>query len=444
MKHKPAFIVPAIFIMLLMLITCSRARAGDIPCGRTYGGPDSDWIQDIAVTGDGLIYAVGYSVTPEGKPAYVVKLDAHGNEIWSHTYKRTIARAVVPTGDGGAVIAGQRLLRLDKNGAVVWEYEYGDRGMELRSVLGTDDRGFVAAGPEGIVKVDDTGNLIWKYEARHTYCCALAHTPEGHIMAATTGGHTLYLWEINAQGEPVLEKQYEQYYVIPAASIRRNIDGAELENYSFSFGIAHALAPLTTGGFVAAGEMGQVDDRLGHMLAQYYAVGFNGDGELLWGAHYGGPGKDEAYAAAASPGGGFAVVGTAKSNAALQDDFYSQLLASVESDEEGEDGIDISEFEENFQDEEGNPLPLDAQEALVSMGRALMSPGDILVVRADARGNILWERRFGGTGHEDARGIAAAPHGGFYVAASTESYGNGDMDFWVFKVSPDGMCDKNF
>jgi len=64
--------------------------------------------------------------------------------------------------------------------------------------------------------------------------------------------------------------------------------------------------------------------------------------------------------------------------------------------------------------------------------------GDVLIVRTDAQGAVLWERTWGGTGYEQAWSIAPAPAGGFFVFGETDSYGAGDRDFLLLRIDGQG------
>lgn len=69
---------------------------------------------------------------------------------------------------------------------------------------------------------------------------------------------------------------------------------------------------------------------------------------------------------------------------------------------------------------------------------------DVLVVRLDALGNLLWQKAFGGAGQDFATSIEVALDGGYILGGRTNSVtgdvsGNhGDYDGWVFKIDDSG------
>ncbi|UCD87409.1 MAG: PKD domain-containing protein, partial [Desulfobacterales bacterium] len=53
-------------------------------------------------------------------------------------------------------------------------------------------------------------------------------------------------------------------------------------------------------------------------------------------------------------------------------------------------------------------------------------------------GTIAWQKTYGGTGDEEARGVQEAVDGGYIVVGSTSSFGGGNKDVWLLKLNTDG------
>ncbi|HPN13971.1 MAG TPA: hypothetical protein PLA65_18070 [Spirochaetota bacterium] len=66
---------------------------------------------------------------------------------------------------------------------------------------------------------------------------------------------------------------------------------------------------------------------------------------------------------------------------------------------------------------------------------------DIWVVKLNSAYNIEWEKAFGGTSTETASGIVENSDGSFFVAGNTKSYGKGNYDFWMLKLSSLGALE---
>jgi len=67
--------------------------------------------------------------------------------------------------------------------------------------------------------------------------------------------------------------------------------------------------------------------------------------------------------------------------------------------------------------------------------------GDILLMKLTLDGEVLWERAWGGEGYEQAWAVTPATDGGYYVFGETDSYGAGDRDFLLLKITEDGRED---
>jgi len=61
------------------------------------------------------------------------------------------------------------------------------------------------------------------------------------------------------------------------------------------------------------------------------------------------------------------------------------------------------------------------------------------VLRLDAAGRPLWQRRDGGRDTEQFYGVVAAPDGGAFVAGHTRSTGVGESDLWIERLDPRGV-----
>jgi len=63
---------------------------------------------------------------------------------------------------------------------------------------------------------------------------------------------------------------------------------------------------------------------------------------------------------------------------------------------------------------------------------------DAWLVRADARGNVLWDRTFGGAKKDAAHAVVALADGSFAFAGSTSSPPARGMDAWLVRLEADG------
>lgn len=63
---------------------------------------------------------------------------------------------------------------------------------------------------------------------------------------------------------------------------------------------------------------------------------------------------------------------------------------------------------------------------------------DSFIVKLDSTGAPLWKFTYGAAGDEDVQSIKATNDGGLIVAGYTTSFGAGQYDMWIMKLSSDG------
>lgn len=76
----------------------------------------------------------------------------------------------------------------------------------------------------------------------------------------------------------------------------------------------------------------------------------------------------------------------------------------------------------------------------VVLGTIYMEPGntDILAVKTDKYGKMLWSRHFGGTKNDEGRSLVELPDGGLAIAGNSNSYGHGGYDILLIKIDAQG------
>jgi hypothetical protein len=63
---------------------------------------------------------------------------------------------------------------------------------------------------------------------------------------------------------------------------------------------------------------------------------------------------------------------------------------------------------------------------------------DAWIIKVDLNGELVWERTAGGEGFDMATCMAVSNYQGCLVGGFTFSFGNGQRDFWLFKVDDSG------
>ena len=63
---------------------------------------------------------------------------------------------------------------------------------------------------------------------------------------------------------------------------------------------------------------------------------------------------------------------------------------------------------------------------------------DVYLVKTDNVAAITWTKTYGGSGADSANSIYLTSDGGYIIAGSTDSYGNGGTDMYVIKTDAAG------
>jgi hypothetical protein len=63
---------------------------------------------------------------------------------------------------------------------------------------------------------------------------------------------------------------------------------------------------------------------------------------------------------------------------------------------------------------------------------------DVYLVKTDSAGNVVWQKNFGGIGHDCGYCVRQTSDGGYILIGDTESCGNGGYDMYLIKVSASG------
>ena len=206
---------------------------------RTFGGGGGDDGHNIIQTSDGGYLLVGKTTSfgAGGYDSYVIKTDTEGEEEWSRTYGTEVDEAflsAVEVEDSYDVLAGLQgvfgfggpdlmwLVKIDHEGEVVWERNYGDDQSDYRfySMAMTFDGGFILGGYRGfdffIVRSDSIGAVMWTdiIGGRPTDRCysVVTTVDSGYAYAGETGlldNRLDQMWLIKTAPDPVYENAVE-------------------------------------------------------------------------------------------------------------------------------------------------------------------------------------------------------------------------------------------
>lgn len=154
---------------------------------RRFGGDEEDYLEKIIATEGGYLLAGATESFGHGElDAYVIKIDAAGNRIWSRAFGGTDddrAHDIIETDDGYMMVGttdsfGRRyndvyVVKMNKNGNRIWHKAYGGSKDEEGFAIVADEGGYVIAGKAEsysgglrsdlyLFKIDENGKLLWE------------------------------------------------------------------------------------------------------------------------------------------------------------------------------------------------------------------------------------------------------------------------------------------
>jgi len=160
-------------------------KAGKEEWYNAYGGEDDDDASDVIALKDGyLLVGSTDSFGLTRNDVFVAKIDKKGKLLWQKTYggdRDDHGYAVTQSPDGGFVIAGKSesfsrrngfdlyIFKIDANGTLKWEQNYGDESDDAGYDIITTDDGYLIVGEQKtrisrdsdvwVLKVDFNGEL---------------------------------------------------------------------------------------------------------------------------------------------------------------------------------------------------------------------------------------------------------------------------------------------
>jgi len=225
----------------------------------------------LCLSGDGGFVVVGATCSNSSckvaDKGVVLRMDKNGTLLWE-TRLDGKARYVAPCSDGGYLITGDHLVKIDASGSLLWTKDFGPSGHIIPADQGNN---FIFNIPgDSLAKIDSGGEVIWRDELRaNTTVRMITRTSDGGYAAAGySQGHT-YLLRIDANGRRVWDRIYAGNYSEWAYSICQTEDGGF----------------ITTGSTCSCGS-GWYD---------VHVLKVDSDGDLVWHRVYGGSDIDTGW-----------------------------------------------------------------------------------------------------------------------------------------------------
>jgi len=360
---------------------------------KTFDGEEEDGKPtSIQQTTDGGYIVAGWTYSLDSNDVYILKLNSKGEVEWQKTFggeEEDVANSIQQTTDGGYIVAGWTksfgsggydvyILKLNSKGEIEWQKTFGGASSDgAKSIQQTTDGGYIVAG--------------W-------------------TKSFGSGGYDVYILKLNAKGEVEWQKTF----------------GGEDDG-------ANSLQQTTDGGYIVAGWT----ESFGSGEADVYILKLNAKGEVEWQKTFGGEDDDGANSLQQTTDGGYIVAGWTESFGSGGYDVYILKLNA-----KGE-----VEWQKTFGGEDDD----DAKSIQQTTDGGYIVAGwtddfergeyDAYVLKLNAKGQLEWQKMFGGKYNAVANSIQQTTDGGYIVAGWTESLGSGWEDIYILKLDPKGWID---
>ena len=374
----------------------------------------------------GAFSAKAYVKVKEEEAASAKELIIVNQMAWQKALGGTgtdVANAVVPTSDGGYLVAGYTnssngdvtgyrgnndywVVKVKADQTIAWQKTLGGTGDDMAyDIVTSPDGGCVVAGYSYSTNGDVTGNH---------------------------GGSDVWVVKLDAGGAIVWQKAM----------------GGSANDVAYSI-------ISNSGNYIIAGSAESNDGNVinNHGGADFWLVWFNETGSAIGTNTLGGTGIDRAYSIKATSDGGFLVAGTTYSsggdvsvNHGSADYWVVKLNISSSIEWQKTLGGTLLDI--------GRSIITTSDGGCIVAGYTNSTDGDITgnhggndywLVKLNAGGNIAWQKTLGGTGDDNLMALAPATDGGYAIAGYTTST-NGDVtgnhggssDAWVVRLNSNG------
>ena len=311
-----------------------------------------------------------------------MSLNAH----WVKIYRGIIFGPFQQTNDGGYIFTGETwtegyssdiwISKLDSNGDIEWQQAYGGFSYEYaRSIQQTSDGGFIVAG-------------------------------------VTSFYNDMWVLKLDSNGDIEWQRAYgggEDGFAESANSIQQTIDG----------------------GYIVAG----CTTSFGDGSEDAWILKLDSYGDIEWQRTYGGNASTIARSIQQTSDGGY-IVGVRRSEGGRILDYWLLKL----------DSYGDIELQRTY-GFGGNVLAEACSLQQTSDGGYIFAGDirsydqghwDVWLLKLDSNGDIEWQRAYGGNEDEYTSSIQQTSDGGFVLAGSTDSFGNGFRNGWVLKLDSCG------
>lgn len=375
-----------LFFSILLLTTECFASSWE----KLFAKKSTDAFRSAVEVPTGGFIAAGYTAdfTPNDTDAYVVRLSAQGDTLWTKTLngpqsRKDLFYKVINTNNGFAFCGYSSsfnangdeayMVGMDDNGNITWQTIYGGPGRDrAQEIVQTADGGYIVCG-----------------------------------YVAPFGNYSGFLLRLNNSGDTLWSKRFR----------------ATGSTYSD----LNSVKELADGGYIACGQAPN-----GANGNDIYVIRTDASGNLLWSTFVGTPDNDNGdYILPADNGyviaGGKGFDGYFVKTDTTGNKIWEKVFGG------GTLNDDFHQVNTTF---DGGYI--------LAGTTSSYGPFDpnIWILKTDANGDSLWARTFGGDNHDHGYSAVQTADSGFIVSGYTSSFGFNFENAYVIRTDADGNLEN--
>ena len=309
-----------------------------------------------------------------------------------------------------------------------WDEAFGEERNDVaRSIIQTKDGGYAVVGSIWtkyarkqdfwLIKLGENGNKEWEKtfdKDEHDIAYSIIQTKDGGYAIA--GGTGKRFWgEVNC-------------WVI-------KLDAKGNMEWDNDFGgigwdEIYSIIQTKGGDFIATGGAWSKGAGRGNV----YVAKLNKRGNLIWDKTFGGSDYDEARSIIQTDDGSYTIAGFT-----ISEDTGDRDVWVIKLDKEGNKIWDKT-LGGTSEDWANSIIQTNNGDYMVAGWTKSMGAGktDVWIIKLNKKGDLVWDKTFGGSEDDEAHSIIQTEDGGYAVVSWTESKGAGNSDVWVIKLDENG------
>lgn len=348
----------------------------------------------------------------------------------------------------------------------------GSKNDVAKSVYATSDGGFVILGYTQSTDDDVTGKdgdsfdyWVLKFDSEVTLEWSKTYGGAGDdrgsdIIQTSDGGFALLGYTDSVDGDITLSNGLRDYWIA-----KIDLFGNLTWQKSFGFsGIDQGTTILETSDnhfllsgvldVTASGGQGNFGRfSTNHAGGDYWSIKVSSIGDIVWSQFYGGSFTDSPKGIIENDNNEFIQVGSSDSNDVdITNNKGSYDFWVVKSDPEGKmvweksfGGSEIDEARGIVSSEDGNYIIVGDTRSNDQDVSSNNGAADLWIIKISDEGNLLWNYSYGGSNFDVPRSIFRTFDNGFVISGSSRSSdgdvskNNGQNDAWIVKTTNDGQ-----